>query len=111
MSPTFFRPPSDMADARRTLTTPAIHNGHPAVIQDNWLFLAEARGLRVDLDRLHPAHLIDRSRQSQVPNVVTVTPATANAVDAARLAAIPLIRRIIAGRSHARGTDAPKGAA
>lgn len=94
MSLPFFRPPRDMADARATLTTPAIHNGHPAIIQDAWLFLAEARGLRVNLDRLNPAHLIDR-------------PAPAvNQIDAARVAAIPLIRRIIGNRA-----PAPKGAA
>jgi hypothetical protein len=95
MSLPFFRPPRDMADARATLTTPAIHNGHPAVIQDAWLFLAEARGLRVNLDRLHPAHLIDRA-----------APAAVNEIDAARVAAIPLIRRIIGNRA-----PAPKGAA
>jgi hypothetical protein len=101
MSLPFFRPPRDMADARATLTTPAIHNGHPAVIQDAWLFLAEARGLRVDLDRLHPAHLIDRP----APAVLTAAPAL-NEIDAARVAAIPLIRRIIGNRA-----PAPKGAA
>jgi hypothetical protein len=101
MSPTFFRPPRDMADARRTLTTPAIHNGHPAIIQDAWLFLAEARGLRVDLNRLTPAHLIDRASPAIQPEAPAI-----NHVDAARVSAIPLIRRAI----RSLGLD-PQGAA
>jgi len=102
---TFFHPPRDMADARRTLTTPAIHNCHPAVIQDAWLFLAEARGLRVDLARLRPAHVIEpRSLRAELAEMIRA-PAV-NPVDDARAASIPLIHRAM----RRMGLE-PKGAA
>lgn len=49
-------PPYDMADAMRTLTDPAAHRGHPAIRQEHWLFLKEARGQTVDFDRLAAMH-------------------------------------------------------
>lgn len=101
MSATFFLPPRDMSEAKATLTTPAIHNGHPAIIQDAWFFLAEARGLRVNRDRLHPAHDIERAAPTVLPTAPTI-----NAIDEARVSSIPLIRRIIGNRGMT-----PKGVA
>lgn len=46
--------PHDMADARAVLTDPARHRAHPAVIQSHWQFLKEARGQRVNFDRMGP---------------------------------------------------------
>jgi hypothetical protein len=50
------RPPYDMADARRILTDPAAHRGHPAIRQTAWQFLKEARGEAVDFERLDAMH-------------------------------------------------------
>ena len=102
MSLSFFRPPRDLADAYRTLTDPGAHNCHPAVIQTTWQFLKEGRGHRFYPERLSlTAHLIEEPAPQASP-----APAAVNQIDAARVAAIPLIRRIIGTRA-----PAPKGAA
>lgn len=55
--------PYDMADAMATLTDPARHGCLPSVIQRNWQFLAEARGMRIHMERLTvTAHLVVRPR-------------------------------------------------
>lgn len=68
--------PYDMADARATLTDPARHGCLPSVIQHNWFFLAEARGIRVHPERLAiTAHLVDRPpvRRPEPDAALTVT--------------------------------------
>ena len=53
--------PRSMDDARATLTDPARHGCLPSVIQDNWQFLAEAKGIKVRMERLAiTAHLVER---------------------------------------------------
>lgn len=64
MRPIALCTPRDMDDARATLTDPSRHGCIPAVIQTNWQFLAEARGIRLRMERLAiTAHLIDRPSQ------------------------------------------------
>lgn len=117
-------PPRDLADARAVLTDPARHRCLPAVIETHWAFLAEARGMRLDLGVLQPAHLTRDGMIAQgiVPPGHCWTPhgilpidtpapaatipaaaaeAPANPVDAARLGAIPAIRAAIV-RAFAR---------
>lgn len=111
-------PPADLAQARAVLTDPARHRCLPAVIEMHWAFLAEAKGLRLDLSHLAPAHLTTEGLIAQgiVPPGHAWTPdgilpiadaaprprpappqpeAPANGIDAARIGAIPRIRAAI----------------
>jgi hypothetical protein len=124
--------PRSIADAYRTLTDPAAHGCHPAVIQTNWKFLKEGRGQRFYADRLAiTSHLIAPCDvvRAQVPDgravsipvriermrpapdfrfVAPAQSAAVNQVDAARIRAIPRIQRAIYALW---GDDEPKGAA
>lgn len=126
--------PRDMADAYAVATDPDRHMCRLDTIQANWAFLKEARGQPVDLDRLFiPAHLVRPApqpdvlrvtmpdgRHRQIPVLSHDTPPVTralrhsdnlravNAVDAARIAAIPAIRRAIGA---IWGGDEPKGGA
>jgi hypothetical protein len=127
--------PRDMADAYAVATDPARHMCRLDTIQSNWAFLKEARGQRVDLDRLFMAtHLIrpaphddvlhvtlPNGRHDQIPVLSHgAPPAVArglrhsdnlralNDIDAARIGAIPAIRRAIGALL---GGDEPKGVA
>lgn len=78
------RPPYDMADARRILTDPAAHRGHPAIRQSAWQFLKEARGQPVDFARLDAMH----GTLQPAPRQTSLT----DYLDAACLRVLPRIR-------------------
>jgi hypothetical protein len=54
--------PDRIATALATVSNPAAHGAHPALLAAAWADLKAARGQTVDLDRLQPAYLIDRDR-------------------------------------------------
>lgn len=58
----FFRLyPRSLDDARATLTDPERHQCSRSVIQNNWQFLAEAKGVQLRMERLAiTAHLVER---------------------------------------------------
>jgi hypothetical protein len=81
--------PRSIEAAYRTLTDPAAHHCHPAIIQTNWKFLKEGRGERFYPERLSiTCHMIEQAAPAVAPAAPTV-----NEVDAARVASIPLIKR------------------
>jgi hypothetical protein len=125
-------PPRSIEAAYRTLTDPAAHNCHPAIIQTNWKFLKEARGEKFYPERLSIiAHVIETQAflRAELPDGSAVSipvqveqtlPApdfryaappqaqAVNTIDAARLRAMPAIQRAI----HALwGDHEPTGAA
>lgn len=99
-------PPHDIAEAMATAADPARHRGNCAVIQTTWAFLKEARGQLVDFDRLDAMHdAISPFRPAAPAPADHATgsddarddDARHNPVDAARIRALPAIRRAIFG--------------
>jgi hypothetical protein len=76
MPPVFRFAPRSMDDARATLTDPNRHGCLPSVIQSNWQFLAEAKGIRLRMERLAiTAHLIERPARA-MPDPDATLPVT-----------------------------------
>ena len=94
-------PPHDMAEAYATATDPDIHGGNRDICGTNWAFMKEARGQRVDftvLDQIHLHPVLIHFTPAPVPALAQpVTLMPVNAIDAARIGAIPRIRRAIFG--------------
>ena len=98
--PNTAKPPHDMAEAYATATDPYIHGGNRAICGMNWAFMKEARGQQVDftvLDQIHPHPVLIRPAPAPVAAVAQPVNTPVNTIDAARIGAIPRIRRVIFG--------------
>lgn len=102
------RPRPTLAEARATLTDPAAHNAHPAVIQAAWAQLVAARGGTFHPDRLARAHHLVAPASPTGPSGTAPTD-TINAIAATQARTLPRIRARIAALARRPGAPADPG--